>query len=196
MPTDILNPVALELLLSLSLGVGLAAACGFRIFVPFLVMSIAAQSGHLNLAPSWEWISSWPALAILAVATLLEVTAYYIPWLDNLLDTIATPAAVVAGIVAGAAVITGMSPLLTWTLAAIAGGGVAGIVQASTVLLRGMSTTTTLGGGNAVVASGELAGAVGMTLLAILLPGLALLAVLLGLFWIAHRLRRLRVAAR
>ena len=93
MPTDILNPVALELLLSLSLGVGLAAACGFRIFVPFLVMSIAAQSGHLNLAPSWEWISSWPALAILAVATLLEVTAYYIPWLDNLLDTIATPAA-------------------------------------------------------------------------------------------------------
>lgn len=196
MPTDILNPVALELLLSLSLGVGLAAACGFRIFVPFLVMSIAAQSGHLNLAPSWEWISSWPALAILAVATLLEVTAYYIPWLDNLLDTIATPAAVVAGIVAGAAVITGMSPLLTWTLAAIAGGGVAGIVQASTVLLRGMSTTTTLGGGNAVVASSELAGAVGMTLLAILLPGLALLAVLLGLFWIAHRLRRLRVAAR
>ena len=104
----------MESVLSICLGLGLAAACGFRIFVPFLVMSVAAQAGHLELASGFEWIGTNVALGTLAIATVCEVTAYYVPWLDNFLDTIATPTAVVAGVLATAASVQGTSELLTF----------------------------------------------------------------------------------
>src|SRR5947207_9549521 len=96
----------LETLLSVCLGIGLAAACGFRIFVPLLVTSLAAQTGHLTLAGGFQWIGTRPALVAFAVATVLEILAYYVPWIDNLLDVIAGPAAVTAGIVVTASVVT------------------------------------------------------------------------------------------
>ena len=34
---------------SIALGIGLAAAVGFRVFLPLLVASIAAYTGHLHL---------------------------------------------------------------------------------------------------------------------------------------------------
>jgi hypothetical protein len=145
----------MEEVLSVFVGVGLAAACGFRIFLPLLVMSIAAASGHLTLAPSFQWIGSEYALVTFSVATVLEITAYYVPWLDNLLDSIATPAAMVAGTVVTASMASGMSPYLQWTLAVIAGGGAAGLVQSATVVTRAASTATTGGLGNFLVATGE-----------------------------------------
>src|SRR5262245_45624492 len=123
----------MELALSICLGIGLAAACGFRVFVPLLGVSMAALAGHVQLAEGVAWVGTWPALVCFLTATILEIGAYYIPWLDNLLDTIATPAAVVAGTIAMGSVVTDMSPLLKWTLALIAGGGTAGLIQSATV---------------------------------------------------------------
>src|SRR6185503_16400601 len=74
---------SMQEVMSLFVGVGLAAACGFRIFVPLLAMSVAALSGHLTLGPSFQWIGSYPALIAFSAATVLEITAYYVPWLDN-----------------------------------------------------------------------------------------------------------------
>src|SRR5216683_7976823 len=108
-------------LLSICVGIGLSAACGFRLFVPLLVMSIASLSGHLTLSHGFEWIGSYPALMAFAVATFVEVAGYYVPWVDNLLDTIATPAAIVAGTLMTASLVTDLSPFLKWTLAIIAG---------------------------------------------------------------------------
>ncbi|HXF61828.1 MAG TPA: DUF4126 domain-containing protein [Caldilineaceae bacterium] len=184
--------VGLDVLLSLALGIGLSAACGFRVFVPFLVMSVAALTGHLELGEGWEWIGSYPAVFAFATATVLEIAAYYVPWLDNTLDAVATPAAVVAGAVATAAVMTEMSPFLTWTLAAIAGGGAAGLVQTGTVLLRTLSTSTTLGLGNFTVATGELGGSLVTAILAIMLPWVTLALVLLLVVWVMRKLRRNR----
>ncbi len=183
----------LEILFSLALGIGLSAACGFRVFVPFLVMSVAAQLGYLDLASGWEWIASLPATIAFAAAAILEITAYYVPWLDNLLDTIATPAAVVAGIVATAAVVSGMSPFLTWTLAAIAGGGVAGMIQSGTVLLRAMSSASTLGTGNFAVASSELAGSFVLSVVTLLMPVFTLTVVVALVIWVWRRRVRRRV---
>src|SRR6266699_2021582 len=135
----------METLLSICVGIGLSAACGFRVFVPLLVMSIAALSGHLTLAHGFEWIGSYPALIALSVATCLEIAGYYIPWVDNLLDTISSPAAIIAGTLITASVITDLSPFLKWTLAIIAGGGAAGIVQGTTVVARGASSVGTGG---------------------------------------------------
>src|SRR6266511_2330552 len=133
----------METILSLLVGIGLSAACGFRVFVPMLVVSIAAHAGHLKLAQSFSWMGSDPALIAFAVATGLEVLAYYVPWLDNLLDTAASPAAVIAGTIVTASLVTDLSPLLKWTLAVIAGGGAAGLVQGTTVVTRAASTATT-----------------------------------------------------
>jgi hypothetical protein len=184
--------VALDILLSLSLGIGLSAAAGFRICVPFLVMSVAALTGNLQLGDGWSWIGSYPALLVFATASILEIAAYYVPWLDNTLDSVATPAAVVAGVVVSASVITDLSPLLTWTLAIIAGGGTAGLIQTGTVLARSLSSVTTLGVGNFTVATGEWAGSIITAILAIFLPVLTLILVLFVLVWVIRRMRRTR----
>jgi hypothetical protein len=178
----------METLMSVCLGIGLSAACGFRIFVPMLAISIASLSGHLHLAHGFEWIGTYPALMAFSVATCLEIAGYYVPWIDHLLDTVATPAAIVAGTVATASVATDMSPFLKWTLAAIAGGGVAGAVQATTVVMRGASTLTTGGLGNWLVATMELAGSVATTILAFLAPLLVVLLVAGFLFVFGRKL--------
>lgn len=175
----------MDILLSVCLGLGLAAACGFRVFMPFLVLNLAARSGYVALAGNFEWIASTPALITLAVATVLEIAAYYVPWLDNLLDSVATPAAVVAGIVVTASVVTGIDPYLKWTLAVIAGGGVAGAVQATTVGARGASSLTTAGFGNPLLSTAEIGGSALLSGLAVGLPLFAgvLVMVILLVAW-------------
>jgi hypothetical protein len=188
--------MTMETILSLGLGLGLAAACGFRVFVPLLVMSVASHAGHLDLAAGFDWIGSTPALVAFAVATLLEVTAYYVPWLDALLDTVAVPAAVVAGIVVTASAVGDVSPMLRWGLAVIAGGGVAATVQAATTVARQISTWTTFGLGNPIVATVEAAGAVGMSLAAMLAPLFAAFLVVGGVVLAGGLLTRRALAVR
>lgn len=178
--------------MSIIVGVGLAAASGFRIFVPLLVMSAASLSGQLTLASELDWIATYPALIAFAAATVLEVGAYYVPWLDNMLDSIATPAAVVAGSVMMGAVMTDMDPFLKWSLAIVAGGGTAGAVQGVTVLARGTSSVTTGGLGNPLVSSAEAGGSVATAGLAIFLPIVALVLVVLFLFGVGSMLFRRR----
>jgi hypothetical protein len=174
----------METVLTVCLGIGLSAACGFRVFVPLLVMSIASLSGHLSLAPGFAWIGTYPALITFSVATALEIGGYYIPWLDHLLDTISTPAAIIAGTIATAAIVTNMSPMLKWTLAVIAGGGAAGLVQGTTVLARTASTAATGGLGNPLFATIELTGSLVTSILTFFIPvfGLLLVALLTFVF--------------
>lgn len=168
----------MELFLSVCLGIGLSAACGFRIFVPLLAISIAHHAGHLELGAGFAWMGTWPALITFAVATVLEVGAFYIPFVDNLLDSIAIPTATVAGIVASASCISDVSPMLQWTLAAITGGGVAAATQLATTKLRLVSSATTGGLGNPVVATAEAGGSILLSALSLLLPVLAALGAL------------------
>ncbi|MFQ5528011.1 MAG: DUF4126 domain-containing protein [Thermoanaerobaculia bacterium] len=185
----------MEVALSIALGLGLAAACGFRVFVPLLVISAASYSGQLSLSGSFEWIASTPALVTLIVATVLEIAAYYIPWVDNLLDSVASPAAVVAGVVASASVITGMDPYLKWTMAVIAGGGLAGAVQVVTAGTRGASLVTTAGFGNPIVSTVETGGSIALSVLAIVAPLFAVGLVVVFLAFVTSRLARRRQPA-
>jgi hypothetical protein len=179
-----------EILLSILMGISLSAASGFRIFVPFLFISIASLSGNLTLADSFSWIGTVPALITFSIATIIEITGYYIPWVDNVLDTIASPAAVIAGIILAASVITGMSPLLKWSLAIIAGGGVAGTIQALTGVTRITSTSTTGGLGNPVLSSFELGGSAALAAASIFVPVIAGIIVLALLVWAAKKITK------
>ncbi|MBS0581130.1 MAG: DUF4126 domain-containing protein [Proteobacteria bacterium] len=187
-----------DLALSIALGTGLAAAVGLRVFVPMLILSIAAFTGHLHLSSGLEWLGTAPAMVMLGIAAVLEVLAYYVPGLDHLLDTLAAPAALIAGTVAAAAVMADLPPILKWGTAVIAGGGAAGITQGLTSLLRVKSAVLTGGLANPVVSSAELGGAVALSLLALAAPVIAV-AVVAAFLWYgvraARRLLRRRTAA-
>lgn len=170
-------------LLSTAIGLGLAAACGFRIFVPLLLISLASRGGHLELAESFEWMASTPALVAFASATLAEIGAYYIPFLDNLLDTLATPSAAVAGVLATGSQVADFDPLLGWSVAIIGGGGVAGAIQGLTTLTRGFSSAATAGFGNPLLSTAEAGASVLLTILAIVVPFVAAFGVLFLLFF-------------
>ena len=176
-----------DLPLSLVLGIGLAAATGFRVFLPMLIMSGAAYTGHLSLDDNFAWLGTPSALTMVSVAALAEVLANYVPGVDNLLDSLATPAALIAGTVVSAAVMTDLPPMVKWTAAVIAGGGVAGLTQGVTAMLRAKSTVLTGGLGNLVIATAELALLVSLLTLAAPLAALALVILFL---WLAIRLLR------
>ena len=57
-----------DLALSIVLGVALAAATGFRVFLPMLIVSGAAYTGHLHLDSSFAWLGTPSALIMLSVA--------------------------------------------------------------------------------------------------------------------------------
>ena len=191
--------------MSILIGIALSATCGFRVFVPLLAVNIGTRAKDadgqplIELAAGFDWLSSDIAMMIFLVAAIFEIGGYYIPWIDNLLDSVASPAAIVAGTLITASFITGMDPWLQWLLALIAGGGVAGAVQATTVVTRASSTVTTGGLGNPIVSSVETSGAFLGSALSILAPPFALgvFVLLLGSgvwIWFRRRNRKLKEA--
>ncbi len=186
----------MQYLMAGALGLGLAACSGFRVFVPLLAASAAYHSGYLAPAAGFAWLGSWAALLTLAAATLLEIAGYYLPVVDHLLDTLTTPASFVAGTVLMTSALPHLDPTLRWTLGVLVGGGTAGLVQTGTALLRGVSTATTGGLANPVLATAENALAVGGVALTLLLPLVAAGLALLLLVFILSRLRRWRARRR
>ena len=185
----------IETILSLCIGIGLSAACGFRVFVPLLVMSVASLTGLFEPMKGFEWLAM-PSVCIgLTVATVCEIGAYYIPWVDNALDSISTPAAMIAGTLTTMAVSTGeMSQFASWAAAIIVGGGTATAVQMSTVAVRGVSTATTGGIANPIVSTVEWIGALVVSILAMLLPVLMAILVILMLVWVIRWVHRKKQA--
>ncbi len=184
--TKIMNTLAI--IGSLCIGLGLSASCGFRVFVPLLMANVAALVGIIPLAENMAWLGSWTAFACLATATVVEIVAYYIPWIDNLLDTITTPSAMIAGTMLTASVLTGVDPAWQWGLGIIVGGGSAGITQLGTSSLRLGSSLTTGGVANPLLATVEHVVALLGSILAIFLPMITAIIVLvffgiLGLFF-------------
>lgn len=183
----------LSFLFPVALGVGLAAATGFRVFLPLLLMGLAVRGGYMPVSDGFAWVATTPALIMFGIAAATEIIAYYVPVLDKLLDGIAGPTAIGAGIAVSAAVMGDFPPMLQWTLAIIAGGGAAAATQEATTLLRGTSTVLTLGLGNHAVATGEIIGAIAMTVLAIVLPYVAVVAAVVFCVLAWRWLRRSRL---
>jgi len=159
-----------EIITAVAIGLGLSASCGFRVFVPMLVAAIAAKTGILPVTEGFQWLASWPAIFCFGTATLAEILAYYVPFIDNLLDTITTPLAVGGGTLLMTSVLPIDNDFLKWASGFILGGGAAATVQSGSVLTRLVSTKLTAGAGNAVVATGEHAAAIGTSVLSLFIP--------------------------
>jgi hypothetical protein len=186
----------LTAILSIALGIGLAAATGFRVFLPLLIAALAARYGDLPLNDTFAWLGSTPAVLTLGTAAVIETLAYYIPGVDHALDLITGPATVAAGIVASASVMTDVPPAIMWPVAVIAGGGIAGLTKGSAALLRAQSGMLTGGLANPVVATAETVGATGFAVLALVVPLVCLIAVAALLYWFVRKAGRLLFAKR
>ncbi len=163
----------LPYVISAFIGIGLAAASGFRVFLPMFAVSLASYVGWIPMSDNFEWLSGLPTLITTGVATVVEIIAYYIPVVDNFLDTITVPLATIAGSVLFASQFMELGTFPQWALALIAGGGTAATIASGFAGTRAASTATTAGIGNSVVATTETAGAGVMSVLAIFLPVLA-----------------------
>jgi Domain of unknown function (DUF4126) len=175
--SELLN---LDTFVELMLAVSLSSAAGFRVFVPLLALSAAAVWGHVDLPANFDWLENPQALGLFAIAALLEILGYAIPWFDHALDIVATPAAILAGTVMTASLAPEMDPLVKWTLALVAGGGTAGLTKAVMNLLRGTSTAATGGLANPIFAALELLIAVVLSALAVTIP-IAAGAIVIGI---------------
>ena len=179
-----------ETIISIIIGIGLAASVGFRIFVPLFALSLASFYGVIPLNETWEWVGSSTAILILGIATIVEILAYFIPWLDNLLDTIAIPLAAVAGTAVMVATVSNLDPTITWALAIIAGGGTATAIKGSTSTTRLASTATTAGIANPVISTVETGTSIIMAVFAIFLPIIAVILVVI-ILWLLFKVFKL-----
>lgn len=176
--------------LSIVTGVALAAAAGFRAFVPLLAAGLAIHFGIVEPAAGFAWLGEPVALTALSVATLLEIAAYWIPGLDHALDVTAAPLAIGAGVVVAASVMTDLPDWLRWLAAIVAGGAATTAAYTLTSLGRAKSSALTGGIANPVYATGELIGAVLLAAVALLLPLAALVAVVAVVVLAIRRRRR------
>jgi hypothetical protein len=174
--------MTIETIISICLGVGLSASVGFRVFLPLFALSLASYFDVWQLNESWEWIGSTTALITLGAATIVEIFAYFIPYLDNLLDTISVPLAALAGIAIMLSTVADLSPVITWSLAIIAGGGTAAAISGVSSTTRLASTATTGGIGNPIVSTIETGTSIVMSIISIFLPVLAIILVVIILF--------------
>lgn len=178
-----------ETIFSVLLGIGLAASVGFRIFVPLFTLSIASYYGVIPLNENWQWVGSSAAMIALGIATIVEIGAYLIPWLDNLLDTIAVPLAAIAGTAVMLSTMADLDPVVTWSLAIIAGGGTATAIKASTSTARLASTATTGGIANPIVSTVESGTSIVMAVLAFVAPVIAIIFVII-ILWLMFKVFR------
>ena len=183
----------MDIVLSVATGLGLAAAAGFRVFVPLLAAGLAFHYGVVTPTAGFEWLGQPVALVALAVATVLEIGGYYLPGVDHLLDLVAAPLALAAGVLVAASVMADLPPWLRWLAAIVAGGGATATAYSLTSLTRAKSAAATGGLANPLVSTGELAGAAFLAVVALLAPVVALIA----LAWLVVALlrRRRRAAA-
>jgi hypothetical protein len=179
-----------EIITAIALGIGLSASAGFRVFVPMLVASIAARAGVFPVHEGFLWLASWPAIVCFGTATLLEILAYYIPIVDNLLDGITTPLSIVAGTLLLTSVLPIDNDFLKWITGMLLGGGAAATVQSGSVITRLASTKLTAGMGNHAVATGEHAAAIGTSLLSLVAPLLIATLVILLIIFILVKIRK------
>jgi len=164
------------IVLSIITSICLSAGCGLRVFTPFFILSLITYlfPELIPLNEDVAFISSLSAVILLGIASLLEILAFYIPWLDNILGAVTVPIAGFSGVAMGAIILADLPPALQWGLAILGGGGATG-TQLSTEYIRTFITAATAGFGNFIVSTVENIFALVLSILAIIAPILALI---------------------
>lgn len=181
-----------ETIISICLGIGLSASAGFRVFLPLFALSLSSYFNVWELNESWQWIGNLTAVITFGIATLVEIVAYYVPFIDNLLDSIAIPLATIAGTAVMVSTVADLNPVVTWTLAIIAGGGTAAAIKTSTGATRLTSSVSTAGFGNSLVTTVETGTSIVMSVFSIFLPIVAFILVIVVFYGIFKLYKKIK----
>ena len=175
--------------LALAAGVGIAAACGLRAFLPLLILGLASRFLHLQLDPHVRWLASDPALVALGAATVLELAGDKIPIVDHFLDAIGLALRPAAAWLGAYAVLVQWPEPWGAIVALILGTGALGLTLLHAKLRLG-STVFTGGAANPVISVAEDLFTLLLVALALLAPLFVLVLVAFWLFTIVRRRRR------
>jgi len=189
------------LLLGTASAFGLAAATGLNASLPLLLVGLAARFGLITLVAPYDAVASTTALIGLAVLALVEIAADKIPGFDSVLHRVQGPVTMAAGAIVFASqqsMIQDVSPGLAIVVGLLSAGG----VHTLRALARPVVNVATLGIGGPAVSVAEDVGAVGLTVMALAAPVLALVLLAVILFVIGravarrmtHRRRPIRTA--
>lgn len=135
------------MVINILLGLALATATGFRIFLPMFLLSFTSHIGWVTLPQKLSWLEGETALFVLGVAMLIELVSYFIPGVDNIMDIIDTPIAVIVGFLVVFSVIE-VNSMMEWILAVVIGGIVPAVIKACKATIRGGVTLLMGGLGN------------------------------------------------
>ena len=179
-------------IISLFIGIGLATATGFRVFLPLFFVSLASYFNWIPLQDNWQWLGSMQALIALGIAMVFEILSYYIPFVDNIMDSIAIPLSAIAGTLLFSSQFAESNDIINWGLSIIAGGGTAATVSTALSGIRLASSASTAGVGNPLVSTVENTGATVMSVVAVFVPIIAIIMVIVLMYWLFRFGKRIR----
>jgi uncharacterized membrane protein len=188
--------------IALLTGTGLSAAAGLNAYIPFLIVALISRFTDLITLPqSYAWIESWWAIGIGAVLLFAEVVLDKIPAVDTVNDTIQTfIRPTMGGLIFAATQSAESLDNSAWMqenpwVGIILGVVVSGLVHTGKMAARPALNTGSVGMAAPVVSTAEDGASIGLSLIAIFLPLLVIIAVALLawlLIWMWLRVRRWR----
>ena len=181
-----------QIVLQLMMGISLAACAGLRAWLPLFCVGLLARFSHVPLNENFAFLTGTPFLAIMGIATVLEVLGDKIIAVDNILDAIGTFARPIAGALVAASLINSQDPTWATVLSVILGGGTALTVHSAKALSRVQSTASApLHGGtvNLGMSVAEDFASIGGVALAVWIPVIAFAIALISLVVCVYLIR-------
>ncbi len=161
----------MELLTGVMAAFGLSASAGLNAYIPLLVIALTARYTELiQLSSPWDALTSWWAIGLLIVFSLIEFFADKVPAINHANDAIQTFVRPVAGAIvfaASANVLTELHPVLALGAGILVSGTVYAV---KSVVVRPAVTVTTGGAGNVPVSVAEDMLATFLSIMAIIIP--------------------------
>ncbi|GIG41033.1 DUF4126 domain-containing protein [Cellulomonas phragmiteti] len=180
-------------------GIGLSAAAGLNAYIPFLLVALLARFTDVVVLPSGlAWVESWWAIGIGGLLLLADVVLDKVPAVDTVNDAVQTfirPAT--GGLVFAATSAAEELEASSWVqdnpwLPVAAGVVVAGLVHAGKAAARPVVNAGTGGLAAPVVSTLEDGASIGLSLVAVFLPVLVLVALALAVWALVVARRRWR----
>lgn len=183
----------LEVLPVIALAIALSACAGLRAWLPLLLAGGLARAGLLQLGPTFDFLSGNKALALFALATLVEIVGDKVPAVDHALDALSTVLRPAAATLLAASVLGRVSdPLVAWVLGLVVGAPTSLVPHLAKSGLRLASTALTAGLANPVVSLVEDVSTLVLFAVAVVAPLVVCALVALTLLLLARRVARPR----
>jgi Domain of unknown function (DUF4126) len=182
----------MEVLATLGRTLGFSLAAGVNLYATVAVLGLAARYGWVQLPDQFQVFDHPWVIGIAAALYMVEFVADKIPWVDSIWDSVHTVIRPVGGALIAVAALGEASPVVVGLIALLGGTAAAGshMTKAGTRVAINTSPEPFT---NWFVSLAEDAFVIGLSLLTLKFPLLALLVsvtIIVMIVWLARRLLR------